>query len=649
MSNTAKAASAGVVGAFALAFALSSAALAGPADPRKAVLLVFDEDKELLGLAQINRSVQEIFKGALAGDVEFYSESLNLSRFDDPGYHGLLRDHFRLKYARKHFDLIVAVMEPSLDFLLRHRAALFPGVPIVFCVIDSSDVQGRTPADVTGVLVKRSFAPTLAIALRLQPDTDEIVVVSGTSRFDQRLLAIARREFEPFQDRVRISYLTGLPIDQLLTRVSRLPSRSAIIYLTFFADGAGRAFIPHEALSRIAQVASAPVYVSLDQYVGLGALGGHVYSVANHGRHAAEIGLRILRGEPPSTIPPLEADDYEDIFDWRQLKRWGIDEQRLPAGSAVQFRTPSLWDSYKRYVVAGVTLVLLQSALLVALLVSLAQRRRAHLAAVEADEWRRHAEEELQRQRDELAHALRLTTLGELTASVAHELRQPLTAILANAQAAVRMLPADPAHSGEVSEALADIAADARRAGETIVRLRALFRKEHAEHTPLDVNALIGDVLGLLRNDLLNQNIAVHIAPAQDLPPLLGDPVQLRQVILNVLMNARDAIAAGVTGPRAIHVQTGATDRTIVEIDIRDTGVGVQHPDLEHIFQHFVSSKPQGLGLGLAISRSIVEAHGGRIWATRNDDRGLTLHVELPVAPVQKREPPLAAGEHPIP
>jgi len=616
---------------------LTVAALSTAAEAHKSVLLVFDEDKDLPGLALINASVQEVFKTALRGDVQFYSESLALSQFRDQGYDDALLDHYRRKYAGKHLDLVVAVMEPSLHFLLRHRGSLFPGLPIVFCGIDSSDIEGTLPKDVTGVLIKRTFAPTLDIALRAQPDTRNVFVVSGTTRFDQRLLAIARRDFEPFRDRAVISYLAGQPMDDLLRTLSQLPPRSVILYLTLFADGAGHAFSPHEALSRIAGVANAPVYVSLDQYVGLGAVGGHAYSIAAHGRHAAEIGLRILRGESASSIPAVEEDDYENMFDWRQLKRWGIEEARLPADSVLSFRTPSVWDLYKWYITAGVMLFILQTTLVVGLLVSRAERRRADSAARDSEARRRRAEEEVQRQRDELAHALRVTTLGELTASFAHEIGQPLTAILANAQAARRMLAADPANKTELDETLVDISLDSNRAVEIIRRLRALFRKERAERAAVNVNALIDDVLALLGTETRAKDIAVRVESGENLPPVLGDPVQLRQVILNLLVNATEAIVAD-GGPREIRIETRRPEAGRVAIDLRDSGAGARESELERIFEHFVSSKPNGLGMGLAISRSIVEAHGGRIWATRNHDRGLTLHLELPAAPGMQRD-----------
>src|SRR5206468_2653966 len=332
-----------------------------PGMPESRVHVLSAEDKEFPGLAIVNRSLREAFRSELGADVEFYSESMNLSQFPELGYDGVLRDHLRRKYAGTRLDLIVAVMGPSLDFLLRHGEALFPGIPIVFCGAGPSDLEGKTLRDnVTGALVKRTFAPTLDIALQLQPDIRSVFVVGGTSSFDRQMQSIARRDFKPFESRVVITYLTTLPMDDLLKAVSSLPPNSAVLYLTLFTDGGGLAFVPHEALSLITAAANAPVYVSLDQYVGRGAVGGHVYSLDAHGRHAAEVGLRILDGEAPETISVVEPADHRNMFDWRALRRWGLDERRLPAGSIVSFRTPSAWDLYKWYVAGGAPLVVVQ-------------------------------------------------------------------------------------------------------------------------------------------------------------------------------------------------------------------------------------------------------------------------------------------------
>ncbi len=246
---------------------------------------------------------------------------------------------------------------------------------------------------------------------------------------------------------------------------------------------------------------------------------------------------------------------------------------------------------------------------------------------------RRQAEEEAERQREELAHVLRTTTLGELAASLAHEINQPLAAIVANAQATRRLLDAGRASRPGVVETLSDIVDDAKRASQVIRRLRALFRKEQVDRGPVDVNELVEDVVGLLRHDTERQRITVHCALERGLARIPGDSVQLQQVLLNLLVNAREAIVIAEEGPREIRIGTAESAKGGVAVSIRDTGIGAKEAELERIFEHFVTNKPDGLGMGLAISRSIVQAHGGHLWATVNDDRGLTLHLELPGEP----------------
>ena len=241
---------------------------------------------------------------------------------------------------------------------------------------------------------------------------------------------------------------------------------------------------------------------------------------------------------------------------------------------------------------------------------------------------RRRAEEEVQRERDDLAHALRVGTLGELATSLAHEINQPLAAIASNADAVRRMVAAS-AVDPDVPEALRDIQDSAQRAGQVIRRLRVLFKKEQSEPQPVDLTEVITEVVGLLHNDMERRRVRVRLSMLPHPPRVLGDVVQLQQVLLNVFVNAGEAMG-GTGHPRELRVEMSAREPTVLSIAVCDTGPSVPVSELEHIFERFVTSKAEGLGMGLSISRSIIKAHGGRMWATRNPDRGLTIHIELP-------------------
>ena len=254
---------------------------------------------------------------------------------------------------------------------------------------------------------------------------------------------------------------------------------------------------------------------------------------------------------------------------------------------------------------------------------------------------RKQAEENAQRQHEELAHLSRVTTVSELSGSLAHELNQPLAIILTNAQAAQRLLAQQPPDLAEAREILADIVSEDQRAGQVIQRLRSLLKHGETSLQPLTVNALVEEVLQLSRNSLIGHGITVHRSLAPNVPQVQGDHIQLQQVLLNLILNACDAMSANPTAARHLTVATAHRDGA-VRISLSDTGCGLP-PDVERIFDPFYTTKKHGLGLGLPICRSIVTAHKGRLWAeaqatagappaTTTASGGATFHLELPAA-----------------
>jgi two-component system, LuxR family, sensor kinase FixL len=244
---------------------------------------------------------------------------------------------------------------------------------------------------------------------------------------------------------------------------------------------------------------------------------------------------------------------------------------------------------------------------------------------------RRRIEADIAQQRNELAHLSRVAMLGELSGSLAHELNQPLAAILSNAQAAQRFLAHGTEDVDELREILKDIVEDYRRAGEVIRRLRVLLRKEEVEHHPLDINEVVLDVLRLMRSDLLNRNVTVNTDLAAGLPQVTGDRIQLQQVLLNLVINACDAMNSNAARDRRLDVSTAMANHGFVEVSVCDRGRGIPAVDLDRIFEPFVTTKAHGMGLGLAVCRTIVNAHAGRIWGTNNTDRGARFCLTLPV------------------
>ena len=240
------------------------------------------------------------------------------------------------------------------------------------------------------------------------------------------------------------------------------------------------------------------------------------------------------------------------------------------------------------------------------------------------------AEEELQQARADLAHLTRVSTLGELTSSIAHEVNQPLAAVIINAGIGLRVLAAQQPKLEEAREAFALIIKDGNRASEVINRIRALVKKAPPRKDRLDINEIILDVIALTRGEVLRNGVSLQTRLAKDLPLIQGDRIQLQQVILNLIINAIEAMSGVSEGPREMLVGSGKDDSDGVLVAVRDSGVGLDAEGLAHLFDAFYTTKPDGLGMGLAISRSIIEAHGGRLWATPNAPRGLDLQLTLP-------------------
>jgi signal transduction histidine kinase len=340
------------------------------------VLMIHMSSPGAPGPASFDAVYQKILGDALGSGLDLHREYIDVARYSEPDYPAALVGFLRYKYQRLPPDVVLAVSEGAHRFIQRFRTELFPGVPIVF--IDRPTAQRESQE--TGINTPLDLAGTLDLALLLQPATRRVFVVTGVSELDRLYGRVAREQFQRFASRVTLTFLSDLAWADLEKTVADLPPDSIIYFLTLAEDGAGARLLSTESGDRLARVANVPIYSWNDVMMDHGVIGGRLLSNGIVAEHSAQLTLRILRGEKPDSIPVLAVDPYVPQLDWRQLRRWGISEARVPGGTTILFRELSFWDRYKVYGAGALVLTLLQTTLIAGLLVQRGRRRRIEAA-----------------------------------------------------------------------------------------------------------------------------------------------------------------------------------------------------------------------------------------------------------------------------
>ncbi len=536
--------------------------------------------------------------GLTDGSLDYYSEYIDRGRFPDPQYRAGLRDFLQLKYKGQRFDLIIAMQDLALEFIGGNRNELFPDTPVVsFATADAT----RRIANSTGLIAELDFSRTIALATELQPDIRRVFVVSGADPGSKEYEVVARKQFRQFEPRFEIVYLSGLPTNELETRLSTLPGHSMIYYLVANQDGAGQSVHPLEYLDRLAAIANAPIYCWVDSAMDHGIVGGSLKSQKAEADAIGSLALRVLGGEQADSIPVSVSDLNVRQVDWRQLKRWGISEARVPAGTLVRFRQSSVWESYKIYILGAIGLVLAQTALIAGLLVHRTRRRQA-------EEQVRGGQAELRTSYERIRDlGSRLLNAQETERSrIARELHDDISQQVA-------VLAIDLELLGSVHEVHPEgLAEDALNRAHDIAR--SVHDLSHRLH-PAKLR-LIGLVAALqgLQTELSRSDVAVtftHDNVPVALPPDLM--LCLFRLVQEALQNAIKHSGAGHISVHLAGVANG------VALTIVDDGSG------------FDVDAAWGRGLGLISMAERLEAMGGTLEIHSRPNAGTRVAVRVPV------------------
>ena len=775
------------------------------------VVILHNADFLLPASTIMDQALREELVRLSPRQLDLYGETLDMLRYPEstePELVALLRK----KHAGHHIDLVLARAQAGLEFALKHRSELWPDASIVFYNnVGDRYHAGSTPFrdNVTGLLIDLDPAGTLDLLQKVNPGIRRLYIIGGTTPYD---LSWKRRVASLLAARtsaLEAVWLDNLPLPDLVAAVGRLPAESVILYTSVMRDATGQERVNPQIAELIARAANVPVYGFLDTYVGRGIVGGHIPDFAAEGREAAKLAVRVLQGEPASSIPIQPAPPARCVIDARALEHWQIDEAKVPAECEIRFRQLSIWREHRAFVIGSAAALLLQSVLIIGLLIQ--RRRLAEAKLIDAERradveralgferllvdisaallrgrqsdpdmairqalrrigeflgverallwsfaddrsradlthswvaegvtvpptsasvdelplifeqisrgevvavsdvdalpevdrqslrqfgtgsilavplvvdefivgalslaslrsertWpaaliprvqligevfanvltrRRYAtkmqeaQSETAQYRERLAHLVRVHTIGEMSAAIAHEVNQPLVAIENYALAARRRLDgASAVDNVKLGDLLAKIGAQAARAGDVLKRLRSIVKKHESERNQFDLGSLVTDTVNLVEMESRLKDIRVEIAVATDLPPVLADEVQIQQVVLNLARNGIEAMDASGIPDKVLRVEVHNYGSEEVIVRVADRGTGVNPADREHIFEPFFSTKERGLGIGLAICRSIVEAHGGKLWHSSSAE-GTVFQFTLPTA-AEKAEP----------
>jgi signal transduction histidine kinase len=602
-----------VLGTVVLLLAMTGAAMSEP----KRVLLLHSFGPDFSPWNENARILREELRRQSKEPVEIFEASLATARYagDEEGpfvnYLGAL-------FAKHQLDLVITLGAPAVNFFQRYRQQLFPAVPAVHTGLDQHRVPPLTVNDAV-VSVANDPAGWLENILRVRPETTNVAVVIGNSPIEKYWLERMHTAFQPLESRVTFTWFNELSFEDMLKRAAALPPRSAILFGLLLVDAAGVSHEEGKALAGMHAVADAPIFGTNDAFFGQGIVGGPLITIADVSRQSANVAMRILSGEAPGSIqtPPIGFGTPK--FDWRELQRWNISESRLPPGSEVYFRVPGIWEQYRPQVTTGLAVLLLQAAIISWLLV---ERRRRHFAQAEASSRRR-----------EVIRLNRVTTANVLSSSIAHELNQPLGAILSNTEAAQILLKTNPPDLTQIGEILSDIIRDDQRAGEIILGLRNLLNdKKATDLQEFDLNDTVQEVVRIVAPEAAKREIVVSTGLTPDALPVRADPIHMQQVLLNLVMNGMDAMEDSEPRPRDLTIRTRrSAESRAAEVAVSDCGKGIPEDNLTSIFDAFFTTKPHGTGLGLPIARTIVQTYGGTIWA-ENRNRGAMFCFRLPLA-----------------
>jgi signal transduction histidine kinase len=609
---------------FCFSFLLSHSGFTQEAKPDKNILILFSFAPSTPAYQIITDGIRTKLGESFGDSYNLHMEYLDSERYPRGGYPKELFEIYNTKYRKVSLDLLICVGVGIIEPVKKCADEKLMSLPVITIDFDVSapgfniDLKLNKKNAIIGM--KLDVTATLDNVLKLFPDRPYVYFIGGVSNTDHLYMTITRSVIDELDKNRKYTVITDISMEEALGIARNLPDSSIIVIPGFNIDSKGVPYYNPESIRLISQAAAAPVFAYSDIGFGEGAVGGYILSFKKIGLIAGEAAVKILDGTDPNSISVSGNELYEYAYDWRQLKRWNLEHSKqIQKRSTIEFEEISFFGKYKLIIILAILFIILQSLLIIKLVQSNRKKGLVTTQLIETENKFR-----------DLVREDRILSMGQLTASLSHELNQPLTSILSMSQAGNRYLESDKPDIEMLKEIFQDITESDKRAASILSGIRGMMKLEKRNKEKVNLNPLIEELVTICISDT-NEKMIKLVVKIPDQPVyIMADQIQVQQVILNFITNASHSIEKVNAQNRNIIISE-RLDNEYVIVSVRDYGEGIPESVMKTLFKPFVSSKKDGSGIGLAISRSIIDDHLGKIWAENMPDGGAMFSFSLKI------------------
>ncbi|NWG29683.1 MAG: sensor histidine kinase [Ignavibacteriaceae bacterium] len=590
----------------------------------KNILILFAYASDGPAYRRILKGIEEEIANQVGSNYTLQAEYLDIAHYPQWDYPKEVFDKYNEKYREINLDLLICVGVGIIDPVKKNADDYLLSLPTVVLDLDFSNFGYETDFHLnnkTAVLpLKFNIDKTFSTALSLFPEATSISFISGTSRLDKFLALVTKEAAGKILGNKKITFDTDLSMNETLQLVKKLPD-STIIFIPYYTTDSK--LVPYhntEAIRLIRIEANAPIFHLSDLGLGEGAVGGYIMNFAKAGSLTGKVAVKILDGTDPNSIKISESDYYDYAFDWRELKRWNLENSDLiPEESIILFKEFNFLYEYKWILGAIILFLVLQSMMIVNLIRLNRNQKLMTKKVIETENRYR-----------EFLHEDRSLRLGQLTASLSHELNQPLTAILSTAQAGINFIDSNEATPELLKQIFQKIVENDKRGASILSSIRGMMKLESREKEKVNLNSLIDEVTSVYRNEASLRNIKLIVNLTDEPVYIFADGIQIQQVLLNLIFNASQSMGK-INASKKVITISDSINNTNVIVSVSDRGTGIDEAEKDKLFKPFITAKKEGTGIGLVICRSIIEDHEGKIWAENIPDGGAKFSFSLKI------------------